>query len=126
MSRIGTNPNVSSDHLEARMLPNVEDPEQEQESEEKGEYMDYQGDGQHKVYMSPWQKKVRNFGSRSTKVLAARATGKTAFLGFHMADVTIGLPRMMGGFCGASAKQNYTRTMPNVLKMMNILILMHL
>ena len=121
MSRIGTNPNVSSDHLEARMLPNVEDPEQEQESEEKGEYMDYQGDGQHKVYMSPWQKKVRNFGSRSTKVLAARATGKTAFLGFHMADVTIGLPRMMGGFCGASAKQNYTRTMPNVLKMMNLL-----
>jgi hypothetical protein len=38
-----------------------------------------------------------------------------------MADVTISLPRMMGGFCGASAKQNYTRTMPNVLKVMNLL-----
>ena len=119
MSRIGSNPAVSSNHLEARMLPNVEDPERE--SEEKGEYMDYQGDGQNKVYMSPWQKKVRNFGSRSTKVLAGRGTGKTALLTFNMADVTIGLPRMMGGFCGASAKQNYTRTMPNVLKLMNLL-----
>lgn len=119
MSRIGSNPAVSSDHLEARMLPNVEDPERD--PEEKGEYMDYQGDGQHKVYMSPWQKKVRNFGSRSTKVLAGRGTGKTALLTFNMADVTIGLPRMMGGFCGASAKQNYTRTMPNVLKLMNLL-----
>lgn len=119
MSRIGSNPAVSSDHLEARMLPNVEDPEPE--SEEKGEYVDYLGDSQHKVYMSPWQKKVRNFGSRSTKVLAGRGTGKTALLTFNMADVTIGLPRMMGGFCGASAKQNYTRTMPNVLKLMNLL-----
>jgi len=119
MSRIGSNPNVSSDLLEARMLPNVEDPDPESESE--GGYMDYQGDGRFKVYMAPWQKKVRNFGSRSTKVLAGRATGKSAFLAFNMADVTIGLPRMMGGFCGASAKQNYTRTMPNVLKVMNLL-----
>lgn len=120
MSRLGTNPNVSSDQLEARMLPNVEDPRPESDGEEGG-YIDYQGDGQHKVYMAPWQKKVRNFGSRSTKVLAGRATGKSAFLAFHMADVTIGLARMMGGFCGASAKQNYTRTMPNVLKVMNML-----
>ena len=119
MSRIGSNPNVSSDQLERRMLPNVESPSQE--LEEQGEYIDYQGDGQHKVYMAPWQKKVRNFGSRSTKVLAGRGTGKSAFLAFNMADVTIGLPRMMGGFCGASAKQNYTRTMPNVLKIMNLL-----
>jgi hypothetical protein len=103
------------------MLPNVEPPEPESDSEEQGEYLDYQGDGQHKVYMAPWQKKVRNFGSRSTKVLAGRGTGKSAFLAFNMADVTIGLPRMMGGFCGASAKQNYTRTMPNVLKIMNLL-----
>ena len=119
MSRIGSNPSVSSDQLERRMLPNVEPPSQE--PDEQGEYMDYQGDGRHKVYMAPWQKKVRNFGSRSTKVLAGRGTGKSAFLAFNMADVTIGLPRMMGGFCGASAKQNYTRTMPNVLKIMNLL-----
>ena len=110
---------MSSDQFEARMLPNVEPPLQE--TEEQGEYVDYQGDGQHKVYMAPWQKKVRNFGSRSTKVLAGRGTGKSAFLAFNMADVTIGLPLMMGGFCGASAKQNYTRTMPNVLKIMNLL-----
>ncbi len=117
MSRIGTNPNNSSDQFEARMLPSVDDVKQEDD----GEYMDYQGDGRNKVYMAPWQKKVRNFGSRSTKVLAARGTGKTSFLAFHMTDVTIGLPRMMGGFCGASAKQNYTRTMPNVLKVVNLL-----
>ena len=119
MGRIGINPNISSDTLETRMLPNVEDPKFE--SDEQGGYVDYQGDGQYKMYMAPWQKKVRNFGSRSTKVLAGRGTGKSAFLSFNMADVTIGLPRMMGGFCGASAKQNYTRTMPNVLKIMNML-----
>ena len=117
MSRLGSNPNLSSDQLEARMLPNVEYPK----PEEEGGYLDYQGDGRHKVYMAPWQKKVRNFGSRSTKVLAGRGTGKSAFLAFKMSDVTIGMPRMMGGFCGASAKQNYTRTMPNVLKIMNLL-----
>lgn len=121
MSRIGSNPNISSDQLEARMLPNVEAPEPESGSEEQGEYVDYQGSGQYKVYMAPWQKKVRNFGSRTTYVLAGRGTGKTALLSFNMAEVTIGLPRMMGGFCGASAKQNYTRTMPNVLKVMNLL-----
>lgn len=121
MSRIGSNPNNSSDLFEARMLPKVETPEQGGEELEQGEYMDYKGDGRNMVYMAPWQKKVRNFGSRSTKVLAGRATGKSAFLAFNMADVTIGLPRMMGGFCGASAKQNYTRTMPNVLKVMNLL-----
>lgn len=121
MGRIGVNPNISSDSLEARMLPNVEDPKPESEDDEQGGYVDYQGSGQYKMYMAPWQKKVRNFGSRSTKVLAGRGTGKSAFLAFNMADVTIGLPRMMGGFCGASAKQNYTRTMPNVLKIMNLL-----
>ena len=104
------------------MLPNVEEPSSSSSPEEEnGEYVDYQGDGRNKVYMSPWQKKVRNFGSRSTKVLAGRGTGKSAFLAFKMADATISLPRMMGGFCGASAKQNYTRTMPNVLKVMNLL-----
>lgn len=121
MSRIGSNPNTSSDQLEARMLPNVEPPEPESDSGEQGEYIDYQGGGQYKVYMAPWQKKVRNFGSRTTYVLAGRGTGKTALLSFNMSEVTIGLPRMMGGFCGASAKQNYTRTMPNVLKIMNLL-----
>lgn len=103
------------------MLPNVEGQKLESEDDEQGGYVDYQGSGQYKMYMAPWQKKVRNFGSRSTKVLAGRGTGKSAFLSFNMADVTIGLPRMMGGFCGASAKQNYTRTMPNVLKIMNLL-----
>ena len=123
MSRIGSNPNNSSDLFEARMLPNVEDfkPEPGDDEEEQGEYVDYQGDGRNVVYMAPWQKRVRNWGSRSTKVLAGRGTGKSAFLAFNMADIVIGLARMMSGFCGASAKQNYTRTMPNVLKVMNLL-----
>ena len=123
MSRIGSNPNNSSDLFEARMLPNVEDykPAPGDEDAEQGEYVDYQGDGRNTVYMAPWQKKVRNFGSRSTKVLAGRGTGKTALLAFNLADIIIGLARMMTGFCGASAKQNYTRTMPNVLKVMNLL-----
>lgn len=123
MSRLGSNPNNSSDLFEARMLPNVEDykPEPGDEDAEQGEYVDYQGDGRNTVYMAPWQKKVRNFGSRSTKVLAGRGTGKTALLAFNLADIIIGLARMMTGFCGASAKQNYTRTMPNVLKVMNLL-----
>jgi len=114
MPRLGTNPNVSSDQLEAKMLPNVEE-----STDEQGGYVDYHGDGRHQIYLSPWQNKVRNFGSRSTKIRAGRGTGKTSFIGVHMADVTLGLPRQMGGFCGASAKQNYTRTMPNVLKVMN-------
>ena len=124
MSRIGSNPNNSSDLFEARMLPNVEDfkPEPGDDEEEQGEYVDYQGDGRNVVYMAPWQKRVRNWGSRSTKVLAGRGTGKSAFLAFNMADIVIGLARMMSGFCGASAKQNYTRTMPNVLKVMNLLV----
>ena len=77
MSRIGSNPNKSSDLFEARMLPNVEDfkPEPGDDDDgEQGEYVDYQGDGRNTVYMAPWQKKVRNFGSRSTKVLAGRGT----------------------------------------------------
>ena len=80
------------------MLPNVEDPKPEPGDE--GEYVDYQGDGQHKVYMAPWQKKVRNFGSRSTKVLAGRGTGKSAFLAFHMAETGIvGYLPECGGQC---------------------------
>ena len=103
MSRIGSNPNNSSDLFEARMLPNVEDykPGADDEGEEQGEYVDYQGDGRNTMYMAPWQKKVRNFGSRSTKVLAGRGTGKSAFLAFNMGDIVIGLARMMSGFCGA-------------------------
>ena len=115
MSRIGTNPNVSSDSLEARMLPDVE------EMQPEGGEVDYAHDGVHKVYLNRWQKEVRNFGSRTTYVRAGRGTGKTSFIGVHMVDVTIGLPRQMGGFVGASAKQLYTRTMPNALKVVNTL-----
>lgn len=116
MSRIGTNPNVSSDALEARMLPDVED-----DWGDGRTAVDYANDGVHKIYLNRWQKEVRNFGSRTTYVRAGRGTGKTSFIGVHMVDVTIGLPRQMGGFVGASAKQLYTRTMPNALKVVNTL-----
>lgn len=117
MSRIGTNPNISSDSLEAKMLPDVE----EARANEGGAAVDYAHDGVHKVYLNRWQKEVRNFGSRTTFVRAGRGTGKTSYIGVHMVDVTIGLPRQMGGFVGASAKQLYTRTMPNALKVVNTL-----
>ena len=117
MSRVGSNPNVSSDTLEAKMLPDVEG----QSPEEGGVAVDYANDGVHKIYLNPWQKEVRNFGSRITYVRAGRGTGKTSYIGVNMVDVTIGLPRQMGGFVGASAKQLYTRTMPNALKVVNML-----
>lgn len=116
MSRIGANPNVSSDSLEARMLPDMEGVQPEE-----GAAVDYANDGVHKVYLNRWQKEVRNFGSRTTYVRAGRGTGKTSYIGVHMVDVVIGLPRQMGGFVGASAKQLYTRTMPNALKVVNAL-----
>lgn len=116
MSKIGSNPNVSSDRLEARMLPDISD----RQPEDSGA-VDYAHDGVHKIYLNRWQKEVRNFGSRTTYVRAGRGTGKTSFIGVHMVDVTIGLPRQMGGFVGASAKQLYTRTMPNALKVVNTL-----
>ena len=116
MARMGSNPNVSSDHLEAKMLPDVDGM-----NPEEGGAVDYAHDGVHKVYLNRWQKEVRNFGSRTTFVRAGRGTGKTSFIGVHMVDVTIGLHRQMGGFVGASAKQLYTRTMPNALKVVNTL-----
>ena len=113
MSRVGSNIAQSSDNLERKMLPNVEDVNPD------GATVDFANDGVHKVYLNRWQKEVRNFGSRTTYVRAGRGTGKTSFIGVHMVDVTIGLPRQMGGFVGASAKQLYTRTMPNALKVVN-------
>ena len=117
MGRIGSNIAVSSDSLEAKMLPDIEGVQ----PEEGGAPVDYANDGVHKIYLNPWQKEVRNFGSRTTYVRAGRGTGKTSFIGIHMVDVTIGLPSQMGGFVGASAKQLYTRTMPNALKVVNTL-----
>lgn len=114
MPRIGTNPNVSSDHLEEKMLPDVEGVQAEE-----GGTVDLMGDGVHKIYLHRGQLDIYNFGSRSTKIRAARAFGKTTYIGMHMTNVTLGLPRQMGGFCGASAKQLYTRTMPNALKTVN-------
>lgn len=115
MSRIGTNPNVSSNILEARMLPNVE----EAKKEDDGGDIDLAGDGVHKIYMHRGQLDVYNFGANSTKIRAARGFGKTSYIGVHMMKCVLGMPRMMGGFCGASAKQLYTRTMPNALKVVN-------
>ena len=116
MARIGTNPNISSDQLEEKMLPDVDGVQAE-----KGGTVDLMGDGVHKIYLHRGQLDIYNFGSKSTKVRAARGFGKTSYIGLHMVNVTRGLRRQMGGFVGASAKQLYTRTMPNALKVVNSL-----
>lgn len=112
MSRVGTNLDKSSDLLEARMLPNVE----QAKAGDGGGEIDLAGDGVHKIYMHRGQLEVYNFGARNTKIRGARGFGKTSYIGVHMMKCVLGMPRQMGGFVGASAKQLYTRTMPNALK----------
>lgn len=116
MSRIGANPNISSDQLEAKMLPDVEEPQPE-----KGAEVDVTGDGTHKIYMHKGQLEVYNFGSRSTKLRCSRGWGKTSYLGFYNAKCVTGMRRQIGLFLGASAKQLMCRTMPNMLKVLNLL-----
>lgn len=116
MSRIGTNPEVSSDRLEARMLPDIEEPKPD-----GGGYVDLLGDGVHKIYMHRGQLEIYNFGSKHTKARCARGFGKTVYLGVYNLKCVLGLRRMIGLFLGASAKQLYTRTMPNMLKTFNMM-----
>jgi len=116
MSRIGTNPNVSSDQLEGRMLPDIEEPQPEE-----GGTVDLLGDGVHKIYLNRGQLDVYNFGSRHTKMRCSRGFGKTVWLGIYNLKCVLGLRRMIGLFLGASAKQLYTRTMPNMLKTFNMM-----
>ena len=118
MSRIGTNINVSSDNLEAKFRADVE--EERPEPEQGGE-VDLLGDGQHKIYMHRGQLDIYNFGSKNSIVRAARGFGKTALLGIDSMKCVLGLRRMIGLFLGASAKQLMCRTMPNVLKMYDML-----
>lgn len=117
MSRIGGfDPNSSSEYFEGKMLPDIEEPKPEQ-----GGYVDMMGDGVHKIYMHRAQLEIYNWQARTTFVCAARGFGKTSLLGVWEGKCFLGLPRQMGGFVGASAKQIYTRTMPNVLKVLNTL-----
>ena len=116
MSRLGTNPNLSSDHFESKMLPDVEEPKPQE-----GGYLDLMGDGEHKIYLHRAQLEIYNWQARTTFICAARGFGKTSLLGVWEGKCFLGLPRQMGGFVGASAKQIYTRTMPNVLKVLNTL-----
>lgn len=116
MSRIGTNINQSSDNLEAKYLPDVDEPQPDQGGE-----VDLLGDGQHKIYMHRGQLDIYNFGSKNTKVRAARGFGKTSLLGIDSLKCVLGLRRMIGLFLGASAKQLMCRTMPNVLKIYDMM-----
>lgn len=116
MSRIGTNINQSSDNLETKYLPDVDEPQPEQGGE-----VDLLGDGRHKIYMHRGQLDIYNFGSKNTKVRAARGFGKTSLLGIDSLKCVLGLRRMIGLFLGASAKQLMCRTMPNVLKIYDML-----
>lgn len=116
MSRLGTNQNMSSDALEAKFMPDVEGVEPEE-----GATIDLAGDGQHKIYMHRGQLEVYNFGSRHTKLRCSRGWGKTSYLGFYNLKCVLGLRRQIGLFLGASAKQLMCRTMPNMLKVFNLL-----
>ena len=98
------------------MLPDVE-PQQP----EGGADIDLAGDGVHKIYLHRGQLDIYNWQARTTYIRAARGFGKTSYIGLHMMKVVLGLRRQMGGFVGASAKQLYTRTMPNALKVVNTL-----
>lgn len=118
MSRIGTNMSVSSDSLEARMLPDVDE---ERPEFEEGGTVDLLGDGMHMMYMHRGQQDIYNFGSNTTYIRAARGFGKTAFLGIDTLKCVLGLPLLIGLFLAASAKQMMCRTMPNLLKMFDIL-----
>lgn len=130
MSRIGINPNVSSDQLEARMKPDVqpsgdaetgvtEKTEGSRDAEEQGGAVDLVNDGVHKVYLHRAQLEIYNWQSNITFVRAARGFGKTSLLGVNEAKCALGMPRQMGGFLGSSAKQLFTRTVPNCLKVLN-------
>lgn len=116
MSRLGTNINQSSDNLEAKYIADVD----EVRPEEGGE-VDLRGDGQFKIYMHRGQLDIYNFGSKNTKVRAARGFGKTSLLGIDSLKCVLGLRRMIGLFLGASAKQLMCRTMPNVLKIYDMM-----
>lgn len=108
--------NASSDQMEAKFLPDMEGAKPEE-----GAAVDLTGDGQHKIYMHRGQLEVYNFGSRHTKLRCARGWGKTSYLGFYNMKCVLGLRRQMGLFLGASAKQLMCRTMPNMLKVFNLL-----
>ena len=116
MSRIGSNPETSSDKMEARMLPDISEPQLNQGGE-----LDLMGDGVHKIYLHRGQLDVYNFGAKHTKLRCARGWGKTVYLGVYNLKCVLGLRRMIGLFLGASAKQIYTRTMPNMLKTFNMM-----
>ena len=98
------------------MLPDVEEPKPDQ-----GGYVDLLGDGKHTIYLHRAQLEVYNWQSRVIYLCAARGFGKTSLLAVWLIKCALGLYRQMGGFVGASAKQIYTRTMPNVLKVLNTL-----
>ena len=116
MSRLGSDYNKSSDQFEAKMLPDVEKPKPE-----PGGEIDLQGDGRHKIYLHRAQLEIYNWQSRVTYIRAARGFGKSSYIGVHLMKCVLGLRRQLGGFVGASAKQVYTRTMPNVMKVVNSL-----
>lgn len=107
---------MSSDAMEAKFMPDVEGVKPEE-----GAAVDLIGDGQHKIYMHRGQLDVYNFGSRHTKLRCARGWGKTSYLGFYNLKCVLGLRRQIGLFLGASAKQLMCRTMPNMLKIFNLL-----
>ncbi len=68
------------------------------------------------MYMSPAQKTVFNFGSRTVTVEAGRAFGKTdSLISPRMITTTQSMPRGNGLFLGVSLKQLFSKTVPNTI-----------
>lgn len=69
-----------------------------------------------KLFLNPAQKLIYNFGAREMYVCAGRGMGKTTIMSTRLDNCVNSIPRGTGVFMGASIKQLYCKTMPNLVK----------
>lgn len=69
-----------------------------------------------KIFLNPAQKLIYNFGAREMYVRAGRGMGKTTVMSTRLDNCVNTIPRGTGVFMGASIKQLYCKTMPNLVK----------
>lgn len=69
-----------------------------------------------KTYLNSAQRLIYNFGSREMYICAGRGMGKTTIMSLRLDNCVNTIPRGSGVFIGASIKQLYCKTMPNLVK----------
>lgn len=69
-----------------------------------------------KTFLNPAQRLIYNFGAREFYICAGRGMGKTTIMSTRMNNCVSSIPRGTGVFMGASIKQLYCKTMPNLVK----------